>query len=131
MPSSGTLCHVCTDVLEERIASIIMITKIGELVTTLALLSVVRLLVIANVAPSSPILVTLKIEAIHFTEMSFLQEPHGVTFQKTAFFLVNALNISNLTYVRIVFQTTSFGLVEMRNWRMESYMLSKGYHHLS
>jgi hypothetical protein len=52
------------DVSEEYIASIIMVTRIGELVTTLAvtkhrLRSVLRLLVTANVIPSSPILFTL------------------------------------------------------------------------
>jgi hypothetical protein len=58
---------------------------------------VLRLLVTANVVPSSPILVTLMMEAIRSSETRFLQEPHGVTSQKTAFFIVTVVNSSNLT----------------------------------
>jgi hypothetical protein len=55
---------VRTDVLEELSASFIMVTRIGELGTTLPFLRIVRrLLVRANVVPSSPILVTLMKEA--------------------------------------------------------------------
>jgi hypothetical protein len=63
-----------------RTASIIMVTRIGELGTTLAvtnnrrtlrsnfvfLRGVCQLLVTANVVPSTPILVTLMMEAILF-----------------------------------------------------------------
>jgi hypothetical protein len=69
---------VTIDVSEERIVSIIRVTRIGELGTTLAatsnrrfLRSVRRLLVTANV-PSSPILVTLMMEAIRSSEMLVL-----------------------------------------------------------
>jgi hypothetical protein len=81
MSSSGMLCRVSlvrTDVSEKRIASIISLTIIGELVTTLAveelvfLLSVLLLLVTANVVPSSPFLVTLMMEAMHSSETSVL-----------------------------------------------------------
>jgi hypothetical protein len=48
--------------------------------------SVLRLLVTANVLPSSPILVTLMMEAIVLAKRRFLLEPHGVTSQKMAFF---------------------------------------------
>jgi hypothetical protein len=47
--------------------------------------SVRRLIVTANV-PSSPILVTLMMELLVPPKCWFLQEPHGVTSQKTAFF---------------------------------------------
>jgi hypothetical protein len=48
-------------------------TKIGKLGTTLAVTSSVRrLLVTANVVPSSPILVTLMKEALRFSETSAL-----------------------------------------------------------
>jgi hypothetical protein len=50
--------------------------------------SVSRLLVTASVVPNSPILVTLMNEA--------LQEPHGMTYQKTPFFIVTAVKTSNL-----------------------------------
>jgi hypothetical protein len=72
MVSSGMLHRealVKTDVSEELSASIIRVTRISELGRTLAATSVV---------PSSPILVLPK--------RRFLQEPHGVTSQKTPFF---------------------------------------------
>jgi hypothetical protein len=71
---------VRTGISEERIASIIMVRRVSELGTTLAvtskyfvfLRSVRRLLVTANVVPSSPILVTLMIEALSSFETSVL-----------------------------------------------------------
>jgi hypothetical protein len=67
---------VIADVSEERIASIIRVARIGELGTTLAVTtnrsSVLRLLVTANVVPSSPILVTLIMEALRSSETSVL-----------------------------------------------------------
>jgi hypothetical protein len=63
---------VRTDVSEELSASFIRVTRIVELGTTLAVTSnrrmLRRLLVTANVVPSSPILVTLMIEALHYSE---------------------------------------------------------------
>jgi hypothetical protein len=59
--------------------------------------SVFRLLVTDNVVPSSPILVTLMMEALGSLETSVLKEPHGVTSQKTAFVTVTAVKTSNLT----------------------------------
>jgi hypothetical protein len=81
MVSSGMLHRVAlvrTDVQEERSASIIRVTGIGELGTMLALTSkqrkprrnsVRRLLVTANVIPSALILVTL-MEALSPSETS-------------------------------------------------------------
>jgi hypothetical protein len=64
---------VRTDVSEERMASIIRVTRIGELGTTLAVTCNIRTaLVTANVVPSSPILVTLMKEAIRSSETSVL-----------------------------------------------------------
>jgi hypothetical protein len=75
------------DVSEEHSASFISVTRIGELGTTLAVTSnrrtlrrnttslghlVRRLLVTANVVPSSPILVTLMKEALSSSETSVL-----------------------------------------------------------
>jgi hypothetical protein len=48
-----------------------------------------QLLVTANNVPSSPILVTLMMEVCVPPKRRFLQEPHGVTSQKMAFFLVH------------------------------------------
>jgi hypothetical protein len=59
--------------------------------------SVRRLLVAASVVPSSPILVTLIKEALGSFETSVLTRPHGVTSQKTTFFIVTAVKTSNLT----------------------------------
>jgi hypothetical protein len=83
MVSSGILRRVDivrTDVTEELNASFIRVIRIGELGTTLAvtsnrstlvfLRSLRRLLVTANVVPSSPILVTLMKEAYIFAAWS-------------------------------------------------------------
>jgi predicted hotdog family 3-hydroxylacyl-ACP dehydratase len=91
MASSGMLRRVAlvrTDDSEELSTSFIRVTRIGELGTTLAVTSnrralrgnpsdllgflhnVRRLLVTASVVPSSPILVTLKKEALSSTETS-------------------------------------------------------------
>jgi hypothetical protein len=45
-----------------------MVTRIDELGTTLEIASMLRLLVTVNVVPSSPILVTLMMEAIRSSE---------------------------------------------------------------
>jgi hypothetical protein len=78
MAFSGMLRRVAlvrTDVSEELRASIIRVTRVGEL-GTLAVTSnrrtlVRKLLATANV-PSSPIVVTLMMEALHSSEMSVL-----------------------------------------------------------
>jgi hypothetical protein len=81
MVSSGMLRRVAlvrADVSEERSASFIRVTRIGELGTTLAVTSNrrtlrrSRLLVTASVVPSSPILVTLMKEALSSSETSVL-----------------------------------------------------------
>jgi hypothetical protein len=74
---------VRSDVSEERSASIIRVTRIGELGTTLAVTSnrstlrrntnsVRQLPVTTSVVPSSPILVTLMKEALSSSETSVL-----------------------------------------------------------
>jgi hypothetical protein len=82
MVSSGMLRRVAlvrTDVSEELSACFIRVTRISELGTTLAvtntlrrnqvfLRSVRRLLVTANVVPSSPILVTLMKEGLRSSQ---------------------------------------------------------------
>jgi hypothetical protein len=79
MALAGVLCHVAlvrTNVSEELSASIIRVTRIGELGTTLAVTgnrrSVRRLPVTVNVVPSSPVLVALLMEALSSSETSVL-----------------------------------------------------------
>jgi hypothetical protein len=74
---------VRTDVLGERSASIIRMTRIDELGATLGETSKqpMHAAKICNVPP----------------KLRFLQEPHGVTFQKTTFFIVTAVKTSNPT----------------------------------
>jgi hypothetical protein len=79
MASSGMLRRVAlvrTDVSEELSASFIRVARIGKLGTTLAAASnrrsVRRLLVTANVVPSSPILVTLMKDALSSSETAVL-----------------------------------------------------------
>jgi uncharacterized membrane protein YqjE len=89
MPSSGMLRRMArerNDVSEERTACIIRLTIFGELGTTLAvttrcvvlvlvivfLRNVRRLLVTANVVPSSLIVVTLIMEGLSSSETSVL-----------------------------------------------------------
>jgi heme O synthase-like polyprenyltransferase len=65
------LSHVAlvrTDVLDELGASVIRVTRISELGTTLVIISVHWLLVMTNIVPSSPILVTLMMEALSSSE---------------------------------------------------------------
>jgi hypothetical protein len=87
-----------TNVSEELSAFIVRVIRVGELGTTLAVTSNRRtLLVTVNGVPISPTLVTLMMEALSSSETSVLQQPHGVTSQKTAFFIVTAVKTSNRT----------------------------------
>jgi hypothetical protein len=79
MSSSGMLRRIALvriDASEELSASIISVIRIGELGTTLAVISnrrtLRRLLVTVNVVPISPILVTLMMEALSSSETSVL-----------------------------------------------------------
>jgi hypothetical protein len=84
MVSSGMLRHVAlvrTDVSEELNA----------------VLSLCQLLITASVVPSSKILVTLMKKVLVPPKCRILQEPNGVTSQKTQFFIVTAVKTSNLT----------------------------------
>jgi hypothetical protein len=59
-------------------------------VAVVFLRSLLRLIVTANVVPSSLILIALPMEAKHRS----LKEPHGVTSEKTAFFIITAVKTS-------------------------------------
>jgi hypothetical protein len=84
----GCVALVRTDVSKELSAPFIRVTRIGEIGTTLAatsnrrtlrvfLCSVRRLLVTANVVPSSPNLVTMMKEALGSSETSILTRSTG------------------------------------------------------
>jgi hypothetical protein len=68
------VAFVRTDVSEELSASIIKVARIGELGTfaITSKRSVRRLIVTAKVVPSSPILVTLMMEALNYSGTSVL-----------------------------------------------------------
>jgi hypothetical protein len=65
-------------------APIIRVTRIGELGTTLAVTKCREhwMRVMANIVPSSPIFVTLMMEALSSPETSVLTRPHDITSQK-------------------------------------------------
>jgi hypothetical protein len=52
---------------------------------------------IAKVVPSSPIFVNFMMERYVTMKHRFLQEPHRITSQKTATFIVTAVKTSDLT----------------------------------
>jgi hypothetical protein len=81
MPSPGMLPRVVlvrTDVSEKRSVSIVIVARIGELETTLAFISN------RNTLGYIPL------------KCRSLQEPHGLTSQKTALFIVTAVKTSSL-----------------------------------
>jgi hypothetical protein len=83
MPSSEMLHQVApvrTDVSEERIASIIRMTRIGELGTTLAVTSNRHMLLVTDIH-SSPIPVTPMMKALHSSKTSVLTKAtlHNIT----------------------------------------------------
>jgi hypothetical protein len=82
---------------------------------TVFLCSVIWLLVTANGVPSSLIPVTLMIEAIRSSETLVPIKPHGITSQKTAFFIVTAMKTSNLT-LKCVIKRYGVWVSSVLNW---------------
>jgi hypothetical protein len=101
MASSGMLRRVAlvrTDVSEELSASIIRVTRIGKLGTSLAVTSSRRTLQRNTMLfLVSRFLSPCWWRRYVHPKRRFLQEPHGLTSQKTTFFIVTALKTSNLT----------------------------------
>jgi hypothetical protein len=107
MMYSGMLRPVAlvrTDISEELSASFIRVTRIGELGTMLAVTSNRRTLRRnTKCALSSP-------------KRRFIQEPRGVTSQKTPFFIVTAVKTSNLTTTEVDFQLSSLWVTRCYGW---------------
>jgi hypothetical protein len=77
-------------------------------------LSVLPFLVPANVVPSLTILVTLIMEAIHSSESQFLQVPHCITPQKTAFLIVTTFSLQYLNHAPLIsFAVFSVSIVSL------------------
>jgi hypothetical protein len=101
MVSSGMLRRVAlirTDVSEELSASIIRVTRIGELGTTLAVISnrrtLLLLLVTTNVVPRSPILVTLMMDVLSSEETSVLTRATRRHIPKEALLCLTSTTLS-------------------------------------
>jgi hypothetical protein len=76
MPSTGMshlVAVVRTEVSNECFASVIRVARIGDRGTSAVISNRRTLLVAANVGPTSPILVTLMMEAIRASETSVLR----------------------------------------------------------
>jgi hypothetical protein len=110
MLSSGILRRMAvvrTDVSEEYSASIIRVTRIGELGTELAITSIRRKLRRNIYILIFIVLLTFFLAHRLFSpswwrhcflpKRRILQEIHGVTFQNTTFFIVTAMKTSNFT----------------------------------
>jgi hypothetical protein len=80
---------VKTDISEERTATIIGVTRIGELGKALV--------VAVNVVPSSLIYFTLKLEATRSSETFGLTRAILYHIPEVAFFIVTAVTTSNVT----------------------------------
>jgi hypothetical protein len=86
MPSSSMLRRVAlvkNEISEELSVSIMRVTRIHLLGKTLAVTSV-------------PILVTRRLRRYVLPKRRFFQDSYGVIYQKMAFFIVTAVNTSNL-----------------------------------
>jgi hypothetical protein len=99
---------VRTDVSGERTASIIMVTRIDEVGTTLAVTSnYLQLLVTAKFVPSSSILVTMMMEALCSLEKSFLTRTTRRNIPDDG--ILHSLRRENLkSYMDFISQETAF-----------------------
>jgi hypothetical protein len=105
---------VITDVSEERSASIIRVTRIGELGKTLGILRSMRRLLVTDNVPSSLILVTLMMETLSSSETSVLARSargniSGDVILHTNYkFSVNPITILKPVYSRSMHVTLFF-----------------------
>jgi hypothetical protein len=109
---------VRTDVSEELSASsFFRVTRIGKLGTTLALTSNRR---------------TLRRNIEYPPKRRFLQDPHGVISQKTPFFIVTAVNTSNLiqcSYCQPSLKCSDKILIHWSKWALVQRCLLGGIYY--
>jgi hypothetical protein len=79
---------VRTDVSEDRSFSIIRASSVSSQLDSVA--------ITVNIVLSSPILVTLMMETLHYSETSVVTKPTRPIPHKKAFIIVTAVNTSNL-----------------------------------
>jgi hypothetical protein len=132
-----------TDVSEELSAYFILVTRIGELGTTLAVTSNRHtVLVTASVVPSSPILVTLMKEAISTSETSVLIRAirrnipedtilHSHRSENLKSYTVTYLTAlpfverrSQQIFVKFPFECLGRGVLDASGRRVEEYLVS-------
>jgi hypothetical protein len=83
-----------------------------------------RLLVTANVVPSSMISVTLMMEVLRSSETPLLQEPHDVTCQKTAFFVVFII-ICTILFIKYHLYSKGRDIISpLLNWPVQLHRCS-------
>jgi hypothetical protein len=103
---------VRTDVSAELSPSIIKLTRIGELGTLAVFFRSLRgLLVTANVVPNSPILVTLMMEALHFSATLVLTRATRRNIPEMAFIkgdIVHAKQRRTDVYLSLLFYISAF-----------------------
>jgi hypothetical protein len=108
---------VRTDVSEELSASIIRITRIGELRTTLAVTSNRRTLTLFLVHRFlSPWCRRLYVPS----KRLFLQEPYGITSQKTTFFIVTVVKTANLKLIFSLLRRSRTGALPQLHYTFRS-----------
>jgi hypothetical protein len=98
---------VRADISEEHVASIIEVKRISKLETMLTVTrnrsTLLQLIVTVNAVPSSLVFVNLMMEAICYSKTSVITRVTRRRILETAFFIVTAVKISNLTQSMVAY----------------------------